>query len=247
MKISVVIPAYNEKDRLPPTLAEIENFMQEYPGVIDDVVVVDDGSKDVTMERAMRYIRRLPLKLEAFAENRGKWAAIRRGIDLAKNDCILLLDADGSASINELAKTKNLSAFYEGKLAIFGSRFTEGATVDGKPMVRSIISSGYRAYVLTLYKWATGKSDVDDMQCPMKLFKKSYLQFPLTVERFSGDIELASSLSVKVVNHPVQFLHKGGSAIKASTVWEMARETFKIARQCKKQIGLQKSLLSSAN
>lgn len=228
-KITVVLPCYNEARRLPPTLGEIEDFMRTNSHVIEEIIVVDDGSKDATVERAMYWSDKLPLRVERFMENQGKWAAIRRGIEMSITDAILLLDADGSAPITVLRDIP-VKQIVEEKGAVFGSRFCEGATCEGKTGIRLVVSQVYRMYARALYTYATGRKDVDDMQAPWKLFHKSTLQFPLTVDRFAGDIELAAAISVPIRTQPLDFLHKRGSKVGVSSVVQMAAETARVAQ-----------------
>ncbi len=227
--ISIVMPCYNEADRLPATLAEIEEFIKDNPGLVTEVVCVDDGSKDATVERAMRWIERLPLVVERLVQNTGKWGAIRQGIKIAKNDAILLLDADGSASVRELEKIQNLGCWIETKVSVFGSRFMRGSKVEGKSFSRRIISQGYRWYVKFWYFYGSRMYGISDMQTPFKLIYRSKIRMDrLRVNRFSGDIELAGNITGHVLNHPVHFVHMAGGSIKPSTITEMAIETAQI-------------------
>jgi dolichyl-phosphate beta-glucosyltransferase len=234
--ISVVIPLFNEKERLPATLRELECFVRENPLVIGEVVLVDDGSSDGSLDKAMYFLSRLPsLKLERFVKNRGKWAALHYGVSVAKHDAVLLLDADGSASVYELSRIRKLRELLREKRVIFGSRFMEGSCVEGKSWFRSLLSTGYRWYGLFWYWYATGRRDVSDLQCPFKLVYKSRMDVgKLCVERFAGDIELACMVGGDVLNVPVEFVHKAGSRVKASSLREMLVETVKVAVRYRK-------------
>jgi len=234
--ISIVIPMYNEKERIGVTLSEIEEFIRENPGLVTEVVLVDDGSTDNCVERSMRWIERLPLTIERLAKNTGKWGAIRQGIKIAKNDAILLLDADGSASVYELEKIQLLRSYLVAKTSVFGSRFMKGASVEGKSFFRRLISRGYRIYVKFWYWYGTRMYGVNDMQCPMKLIYRSKIMMNrLKVDRFSGDIELAGNIVGHVINHPVKFVHKAGGNIKTATIVEMAVETAQIALRLRRE------------
>jgi len=228
--ISIVVPAYNEAWRIPATLSEIECFIRKYPGIIAEVIVVDDGSKDATVERVMYFSQRLPLRMERLMQNEGKWSAIRHGISVARTDAILLLDADGSASVFELEKIA--PSLLDIKTVIWGTRFSKLSTVEGKSLMRSVISQGYRMYVSICYWLARGKfSRIQDFQCPFKLIYRSDLERELVAERFSGDLDLAfARRKGAVINHPVNFVHKAGGSIKLGTVWSMAVETMRVVR-----------------
>ena len=226
--ITVVVPAYNEAERILPMLIEIEEFIKERKWFfIKTVIVVDDGSRDATVERAMSRSTRLPLRVERLVKNTGKWAAIRRGIELADTDAVLILDADGSASIYELDGNR-IDQSFELRRAVFGTRFDSKSKVEGKSGFRSFISWGYRVYVHFWYFFATGRYGPQDFQCPWKLIYKSRLKSLPVVDRFSGDIDLACRIRGPIISMPVHFIHKGGSKVKTATIWDMAVETAKV-------------------
>jgi len=229
-KISIVLPCFNESERLPTTLAEIASFISEHPTLIHEVIVVDDGSTDngKTIESAMYYVKTLPLRIEQLIDNEGKWSAIRQGIETASTDAILLLDADGSASINELSNIKSLQNVLTNKIAYFGSRFMKGANTENKSLFRRVISRVYRQYVLFWYWFATGRRNIHDMQCPFKLIYKSKIQGRLYEDRFAGDVELACKLDCRIKNIPINFMHMAGSSIKFTTMFAMAHRTLDI-------------------
>lgn len=237
--ISVVIPCFNERFRIESTLAEIEDVMGRMKGLIHEVIICDDASRDATVEVALRWKKKLPLRVVRLAENRGKWAAIHKGIEVAKSEYILVIDADGSASVYELERIRGLAKHMESGDAIFGSRFMKGATIEGKSWLRIIVSRVYRAYASILFSCAQGgcceKKSVDDMQAPFKLFPRLSVKVErLVVERFAGDIELALNIEAPIVNHPLRFVHKRGSKVPVSAILSMAVETMRVAWRFRK-------------
>ena len=94
MRLSVVVPAYDEAARLGPTLARIAAYLAD-----DDheLIVVDDGSRDTTAAIAAAAGARV----ERHAVNRGKGAAVRTGVLAARGDRILVCDADLATPIEE--------------------------------------------------------------------------------------------------------------------------------------------------
>ncbi len=84
-KISVVIAAYNEE----PRIAEVLRVVEHHP-LIDEVIVVNDGSKDDTSN----VVKQFDVKLIENEKNMGKTLSVKRGIEAAKNELIMLLDAD---------------------------------------------------------------------------------------------------------------------------------------------------------
>ncbi|MEK7375835.1 MAG: glycosyltransferase [Candidatus Margulisiibacteriota bacterium] len=104
--ISVVIPAYNEAERIVPTLKQIWNFTPAR-GRISQVIVVDDGSKDATRAVVERYKSEHvfnALELNPQRKNRGKGFSVREGAELSTGDFMLFMDADNSTKISNLDK-----------------------------------------------------------------------------------------------------------------------------------------------
>ena len=237
--ISIIMPCFQEKWRVGPTLAILADFVKRTPGLITEVVIVDDGSTDKTLERVLTYTDKLPLTCAQHTHNQGKWMSIRTGLDIASNDMVLILDADGSASVHELDRLGR--AYIENyvmndKVALFGSRFLSTSSVDGKDGFRRLISVGYRYYSRALLRFATGTRAPDDLQCPFKLFPKSALRFPLESERWSGDIELAGSLGCKILDVPIRFVHVRGSKIPKGAIFSMAWSTLVLAFSIRKRL-----------
>ena len=92
MKISVVIPAYNEAKVLPGALVLLDTFLG--PAVDRQVLVVDDGSTDGTAE-TVEALARADVQVLRLPENRGKGAAVRAGVLASDGDVVIVTDADG--------------------------------------------------------------------------------------------------------------------------------------------------------
>jgi dolichyl-phosphate beta-glucosyltransferase len=104
MYLSVIIPAYNEEKRLPKTLEEIDKYLKKQTYDYE-ILVVNDGSKDGTVEVAESLIPKIKnLKITGYEENRGKGYAVRFGMLEAKGNYRLFTDADNSTSIDQMEK-----------------------------------------------------------------------------------------------------------------------------------------------
>src|SRR5512140_3688571 len=102
MKISVVVPAYNEAGRIFPTLEQILAYMDEHHPDYE-VVVVDDGSSDGTAAVVSQRFQGKPqLRVLSYGGNRGKGYAVRHGALHARGDIVLFSDADLSTPIEEI-------------------------------------------------------------------------------------------------------------------------------------------------
>ena len=104
--LSVVIPAYNEEQRLPRTIEQIERYLdgkREY-----ELILVDDGSTDGMRQLMEAAAKRNPkVRVEALPGNRGKGRALASGVAVARGDEVLVTDADLSTPIEELEKLED--------------------------------------------------------------------------------------------------------------------------------------------
>lgn len=109
-QLSIVIPAYNEEDRLPGTLDETLAYLQrrrdkQGPAFTYEVIIVDDGSKDSTAAVALGYVKNHGIdavRLLRLPHNCGKGRAVREGMLIARGQSCLFMDADGATRVSDM-------------------------------------------------------------------------------------------------------------------------------------------------
>src|SRR4051794_15840868 len=163
--LSIVVPAYNEEHRLPPTLARLAAYLASQP-MRWEIVVVDDGSRDDTCGVVARAMATIPnLRLVRQMPNRGKGAAVRLGMLAAHGQIRVMSDADGSMSPDQLPRL--LAPILAGTAEIsIGSRYAEGARSN-------IHQPRYRVLWSRLANKVIQRSlvpGVNDTQCGFKAF-----------------------------------------------------------------------------
>jgi dolichyl-phosphate beta-glucosyltransferase len=215
--ISIVIPAFNEEDRIGSTLSRVVDYFKTGEHSFE-VVVVDDGSSDGTV-RIVQKCRDsgdldASIRLICNEENRGKGYSVRRGMLEADGRYGLLSDADLSTPIEEYAKLEREVIGGDFDIAI-GSRDVEGANVEVRQSaIRENSGKLYNVFVRTL----TGLP-FRDTQCGFKLFdlrQKDQLFGRQLIERFSFDVELliiARRLGMTIREVPVVWRHDSGSKV----------------------------------
>ncbi len=124
--LSVVIPAYDEALRLPPTLETVKAWLAGQ-GFDWEIVVVDDGSRDATAELAREALSSCPHQVIRHDRNRGKGAGLRTGMQAALGEFVLYTDADLSTPIEEASRF--LEAHRDGVPVVIGTRKSPGANV----------------------------------------------------------------------------------------------------------------------
>jgi dolichyl-phosphate beta-glucosyltransferase len=210
--LSIVIPAYNEEQRLPATLDRIAAYAEHSTLAVAEILVVDDGSRDRTA--ALVEARKGMIRLVSNPGNRGKGYAVRNGMLAAKGDWILSTDADLSAPIGELEKLI-AAARLENAVVAIGSRALDRKLVKvHQPMMREL--SG-RAFNLVM-RMVTGLP-FRDTQCGFKLFRKDAVEsiFSRQVEEgFSFDVEdlmIARKLGLRSIEVPVEWSNVEGTKV----------------------------------
>ena len=100
---SIIIPAYNEENRLPSTLEQVVHFLEKQP-FTSEIIVVENGSGDQTFEIAQQFAVGHPNVHVLRSEQRGKGLAIQHGVQAAVGEYIFLCDADLSMPVEEISK-----------------------------------------------------------------------------------------------------------------------------------------------
>lgn len=189
VELSVVIPALNESDRLPPTLDEITTYLGTHTDWQPaEIIVVDDGSIDGTVAAvsAAEIPQGIELRVEQHPRNLGKGAAVRTGFSLSTGHWVLLTDADLSAPIEELsvlAKTASRNCIAIGSRAV-ARRLVETPQPRHRDFMGRIFNLMLRASRLT---------EISDTQCGFKLFPGDLARALASVQRLDGfafDVEL---------------------------------------------------------
>ena len=215
--LSVVIPAYNEEERLPETLAKVQDYLagQDYSW---EVLVVDDGSADRTVEVAEEAFRDGRCRVLRNPHNMGKGATIRNGMLEARGELRLFTDADNSTPIGEAGKliecVKNAGA----DVAI-GSRAVKGANVEvHQPFYREWMG---RTFNLIVQIFAL--RGIQDTQCGFKLFTREAAEYVFPRQQLAGfsfDVELlmlARRKGFKIAEVPVRWINSPASRVSPLT------------------------------
>ncbi|MDD7409128.1 MAG: glycosyltransferase [Anaerovoracaceae bacterium] len=231
MKLSLVIPVYNEEKKLAGTLrtccGELEKSFDDY-----EIIIVNDGSDDrsadIVKELAFPKVRMI-----SYRKNRGKGYAVRRGVLASSGDIIFYTDAD-LAYGTEVIKPMADMLLECGADIVIGSRKEASGGYGDYPFVRRTASRVYSGLVKRF-------SGLDyDTQCGIKCFRKDAgrLVFALiTTKNYAFDTEavmLAEKLKLKIEEYPVKIIEHSGSHInlvKDSAV--MLRDMMKIKNRMK--------------
>lgn len=230
MRLSIIIPAYNEEKRIPKTLEEISNYLskQNYDS---EILVVSDGSKDRTAEVVENLkLKIVNLRLLDNKENHGKGYVVRQGLLEARGDYRLFTDADNSTSIDQVEKM--WTEFDKGFDVVIGSRDIKGAVLDPpQPFLRNIIlGEGFKLF----RKFVVGLWDIEDTQCGFKCVTKNVAEKVLPrcrIDRFAFDPEIlvvAKKQGFKIKEVPVYWKNDPDSKVKLSAMINMALDLFKI-------------------
>jgi dolichyl-phosphate beta-glucosyltransferase len=229
--LTVIIPAYNEQQRLPQHLGHVLAYLREhYPSF--ELLVVDDGSRDSTAEAVRAALAGEPrARVLAYQPNRGKGYAIRHGIQASRGARVVFLDADLSTPIEEIPRA--LEQLQQADVVI-GSRDLPSSSIRvQQPLFRRLASE--------IFKWArylmVGLWRLSDTQCGFKAYRGPLARqlFALAqVDRFMFDVEilyLADRAGLRIVEMPVQWQDAPGSKVRFwAGLRDMVRDLWRIRR-----------------
>ncbi|HYL08830.1 MAG TPA: dolichyl-phosphate beta-glucosyltransferase [Candidatus Udaeobacter sp.] len=227
--LSVVVPCYNEEQRLPRTIDQIERYLGgrqlQY-----ELVLVDDGSGDGTrrvMDAAAALNR--SVRVEALPHNRGKGRALATGVGAATGERILLTDADLSTPIEELPKLE--AALDSGAGVAIASRALRGSRVEvSQPIYRVAMGKAFNLLVQAVLL-----PGIWDTQCGFKLFRADVAHrvfAGLITDGFGYDPEVlyrARRQGVKIAEVPVVWRNSAPTKVSAlSSSFDMFKHVLRV-------------------
>lgn len=225
--LSLIIPAYNEAERLPQTLPPVFDFLETQPYVFE-IIIVNNNSSDNTRQIALEYATSRPYVRVIDELAQGKGAAVRTGMLAATGDYLFMADADFSMPVEEVTKflPPQLSQY---DVAI-GSREAPGAIRYNEPQYRHFMGRVFNFYVKTL-----AIPGFEDTQCGFKCFRREVAWDILPYQSIDGwafDVELlfiALRRDYRVVEVPVQWYYGENSRVSPirDTI-NMIREVLRI-------------------
>ena len=222
MRLSIVIPAYNEEERIKNTLTSYYNFFSKEFGKNFEIIVIVNGSNDGTQDIVKNLSsRHRHLKFNNFPEKIGKGGAIIEGFKIANGDFIGFVDADMATTPSAFYDLIRNLGNYDGVVA---SRWIRGAKIDRKqPLSRRIASRGFNIIVRLLFNIT-----IRDTQCGAKLFTKDAVKSvvnDLGITQWGFDVDLLYKLkkkNFKVNEIPTVWNDREGSKLKIGrTSWQM--------------------------
>jgi dolichyl-phosphate beta-glucosyltransferase len=214
---SIVIPAYNEEERLRPTLESVLAYVHQQDWDAE-IIVVDDGSFDNTAKLVQEFVERDPMvRLLENPDNRGKGYSVASGMLHARGEFLVFSDADLSSPIEELPKL--LRELTKGADIAIGSRWlqTELQTQRQSPS-RQFLGRVFNRLLRIIWNL-----QLKDTQCGFKAFTRRAARaiFPLQrIERWGFDPEilfLAKKFGFGVAEVPVRWADKLGTRIEPLT------------------------------
>jgi dolichyl-phosphate beta-glucosyltransferase len=210
VRLSIVIPAYNEEKRIGLTLWQIDSYLAKQP-YDSEIIVVDDGSADYTADYVCSGFPNV--RVIAYGRNRGKGYAVKTGMLAASGDYRLFCDADGSTPITDLDLF--WPHFDAGADIVIGSRsLPESCVIVRQHPIRENMGRIFNLFVKLLVV-----GDYIDTQCGFKGFtaKSAELLFARQrLERFSFDAEIlyiARKHGLRVAEVPVQWCNSPHSRV----------------------------------
>jgi dolichyl-phosphate beta-glucosyltransferase len=215
LDVSLIVPAYNEADRVGPSLSTVDSFLQGC-SYSHEVLVVDDGSKDRTPEIVQDFIDnqgcRTRFRLIRYETNRGKGYAVARGLREARGKFLAFSDTDLSAPIDQLPLL--IEALEAGADVAIGSRRMPGSEVIGMPWHRETMGLFF-----SLLSRLLVLPGVRDTQCGFKAYRREAALKLIQAQKIDGytfDVEhllLARRMGLAVVETPVKWVYTAGSQI----------------------------------
>jgi glycosyltransferase involved in cell wall biosynthesis len=209
--LSIIIPAYNEAERLPPSLKKVQAFINQQP-YETEVIVVENGSTDNTYALATAFTQTMPNLKVIREEKSGKGLAVRSGMLAARGKVRIFCDADFSMPVEEISKflPPQLNSM---EVAIASRELPQSKRVN-EPEYRHWIGRIFN----TMVRWSI-LPGLQDTQCGFKAFSAEVAEqvFQLqTLPGWSFDAEvlvIARQLGYQIKEIPITWYYKPGTRL----------------------------------
>lgn len=227
--LSIIIPAYNEEKRLPDTLEIIQGFLhqQSYSA---EVLVVENGSSDHTLQIAQEFASRDPAFFALHEDRRGKGRAVRAGMLAARGQYRFFGDADLSMPIDEV--NRFLPPHVPDPVVVIGSREAPGAVRYNEPEMRHLSGRIFN----TLVRWIA-LPGLQDTQCGFKLFRADAAETVFrrqTIFGWTFDVEalyIARLHGFAITEIGVPWYYNADTKVRMmSDAWRMVKDLIMIRR-----------------
>lgn len=232
IRLSVIIPAYNEALRLPRTLAQSVAYLQSQ-SYRAEILVVNDGSTDATAQLVQQQpAASVSLRLLEHPDgaNHGKGASVKRGMLEARGQYRLFMDADNSTTLNQI---ENFWPFFDrGYQVVIGSRALAGSVIG-------VHQARYKEVAGRLGNWLIrtfAVPGVSDTQAGFKMFgarEAETIFSRQTLDRWGYDIELlaiAQLHNYRIAEVPITWINALGSKVTLGSYLEVFGEVWHVRR-----------------
>ncbi|CAL8104727.1 unnamed protein product [Orchesella dallaii] len=251
LTLSVIVPAYNEEDRLTPMMEDCLEYLERRcdneRSFSYEIVIVNDGSTDNTSDVAMGYVRRCGcdrVRLLNLEKNRGKGGAVRLGVFSSRGEYIIFADADGATRFSDIDKVfSSIKILTEKGKATYGvTQWRVPSIACGSRAHMEEDSIATRSFFRTLLMhafhflvWLFTVRGIRDTQCGFKMFTRSAARIVfhnLHIERWAFDVELlyiAQKLRMPIDEVAVYWTEIAGSKVTPILSWiQMGIDLFAI-------------------
>lgn len=238
MKLSLVIPMYNEEEIVLDTARQLKEGLDRFLKDDYEIIFSDDGSTDSSVEKLLSLD--IPcVRVLKGEKNCGKGSAVRKGALVAKGDYVMFTDCDLAYGVDIVEFALNEAEKNQEKGMLVGSRRLAKDGYTGYSLSRKIISKAY----LSFLSFIAGGLPVSDSQTGCKIFKRETVEkiFPLCeVDRFAFDLEIilfAKNMGIDIGEFPVTIINNRPSSIHfVKDSLRMIRDVIKMKGRIKKKI-----------
>lgn len=234
--LTIVIPAYNEEKRLPPSLQKIADYLRLQP-FSAEIIVVENGSTDATSAAVERFDREQTrpedrFRVQLLHSRPGKGIAVKTGMLAGQGDYLFICDADLAMPIEEIGKFLPPSLPQQSYDIAIASREFPGAVRYNEPAYRHLMGRVFNLLVRIL-----AVPGIQDTQCGFKCFTREAAQLVFPLQRIDGwgfDVEvlfIARMKGLRLVEIPIDWYYQSDSRVRpVQDTINMVRELLKIRR-----------------